>query len=226
MQAVEITSEMAYAVIRECRTRGVDYIVAPYEADAQLAYLQRTGVADAVWTVDADLLLFGCSKVIYNLDECGRGLLYEVPIEKLREVCGITDTRSDFRFEHFRRMCILSGCDYLESPRGIGLRKARTVIQKAVATGQTDARALIAKLCQFAGPRCLIEPGYYEAFVEAEITFLHQLVYDPLQRRLVPLTPYSESVYPDVVGNKCGTCSVISRPKLPFESFRFHFDMR
>lgn len=45
------------------RARGVDCIVAPYEADAQLAYLTKSGLAQGVITEDSDLLAFGCKKV-------------------------------------------------------------------------------------------------------------------------------------------------------------------
>lgn len=45
---------------------GVDVIVAPYEADAQLAYLNRTRIADYVITEDSDLVLFGCHHVRYS----------------------------------------------------------------------------------------------------------------------------------------------------------------
>ena len=37
--------------------------MAPYEADAQLAYLNKIGVAQIIITEDSDLLLFGCEKV-------------------------------------------------------------------------------------------------------------------------------------------------------------------
>ena len=33
----------------------VDYVVAPYEADAQLAYLERAGLVEAMITEDSDL---------------------------------------------------------------------------------------------------------------------------------------------------------------------------
>lgn len=41
----------------------MDCIVAPYEADAQLAYLNKAGIAQIIITEDSDLLLFGCEKV-------------------------------------------------------------------------------------------------------------------------------------------------------------------
>lgn len=49
--------------IQECRKKGVDCIVAPYEADAQLAYLMKSGLAQAIISEDSDLLVYGCQKV-------------------------------------------------------------------------------------------------------------------------------------------------------------------
>ena len=46
-----------------CRAKGVDCIVAPYEADSQLAYLNRIGIAQIIITEDSDLVLFGCERV-------------------------------------------------------------------------------------------------------------------------------------------------------------------
>lgn len=54
---------MALKVMQECRKRNVDCIVAPYEADAQLAFFSIEGIADLVITEDSDLLLFGCKRV-------------------------------------------------------------------------------------------------------------------------------------------------------------------
>lgn len=47
------------------RSQGVDCLVAPYEADAQLAYLNKAGIVQAIITEDSDLLAFGCKKVLY-----------------------------------------------------------------------------------------------------------------------------------------------------------------
>ena len=49
--------------VKACREKGVDCIVAPYEADAQLAYLNKSGIAQLVITEDSDLVLFGCDRV-------------------------------------------------------------------------------------------------------------------------------------------------------------------
>ena len=50
---------------------GVEYLVAPYEADAQLAYMWKSGRADVVITEDSDLLAFGVKKCFYKMDSAG-----------------------------------------------------------------------------------------------------------------------------------------------------------
>ena len=50
--------------VQECRKVGVECVVAPYEADSQLAYLSKESIVDLVITEDSDLLVFGCKKVV------------------------------------------------------------------------------------------------------------------------------------------------------------------
>jgi exonuclease-1 len=55
---------------------GVAVIVAPYEADAQLAYLCHIGFCDAVLTEDSDILVYAaiCGlpfRVLYKFDKSG-----------------------------------------------------------------------------------------------------------------------------------------------------------
>lgn len=45
------------------RSLRVDYVVAPYEADAQMYHLERMGLVDGIITEDSDLLVFGARKV-------------------------------------------------------------------------------------------------------------------------------------------------------------------
>ena len=42
---------------------NVQYIVSPYEADAQMAYMVEKGQVDFAITEDSDLLAYGCKKV-------------------------------------------------------------------------------------------------------------------------------------------------------------------
>ena len=52
-----MTPQMVQQVIEACRQHGVDFVVAPYEADAQLAYLKKINMVDAVITEDSDLMV-------------------------------------------------------------------------------------------------------------------------------------------------------------------------
>ena len=54
---------LTMCTFQACRRVGVECIVAPYEADAQLAYLSREGIVDLVITEDSDLLVFGSKRV-------------------------------------------------------------------------------------------------------------------------------------------------------------------
>ncbi|GBN68742.1 Exonuclease 1 [Araneus ventricosus] len=62
-RCVDVTPKMARDVIEACRKKCIDCIVAPYEADAQLAYLDKVGIVQLIITEDSDLILFGCNKV-------------------------------------------------------------------------------------------------------------------------------------------------------------------
>lgn len=189
-RAVDVTSAMAHEVIKECRRRGIDYIVAPYEADAQLAYLTQCKLADVVITEDSDLILFGCEKVLFKMDRAGFGNLYEK--SRLGECFGHLADR--FTHEKFRQMCILSGCDYLPSLPGIGLGKASKFFKLI---SNPDLRATLPKLPSYLKmPALSVSSQYIEDFLKAENTFRHQLVFCPIRNELVPLNPYDPSVDP------------------------------
>ena len=80
-EAVEIDSLMIYRMIQVLKSMGVEYIVAPYEADAQLSYMFKTRRVDFVITEDSDLLAFGVSKVLFKMDLTGSGI--EVDMDHL-----------------------------------------------------------------------------------------------------------------------------------------------
>lgn len=193
-QCIDVTHEMALALIKECRKIGVDCIVAPYEADAQLAYLNIQKIADIVITEDSDLVLFGCDRIIFKLDISGNGRLIEA--EKL--YLSMKMRPDSYTFDKFRYMCILSGCDYLQSLSGIGLKKAQKFIKL---TANPDIQSALQKLPLYLNMRQLnVTDEYKEEFMVADATFRHQVVYDPLKRRLVRLTD------PEECGTKLDYC--------------------
>jgi exonuclease-1 len=69
-ESIDVTPLMAWRILKGIRQTypQVECIVAPYEADAQLAYLSKIGYVDAVITEDSDLIPFGAACIIYKLD--------------------------------------------------------------------------------------------------------------------------------------------------------------
>ncbi|XP_054745159.1 exonuclease 1 [Anastrepha obliqua] len=185
-RCVDVTHEMALRVIRECRLRNVDCIVAPYEADAQMAWLNKIDVAQYVITEDSDLTLFGASRIIFKLDLTGAGLLVEA--DKFYLAMGCSKER--YNFEKFRRMCILSGCDYLDSLPGIGLAKACKFILK---TEQDDLWKALKKIPAYLNMKNLqVDDEYIEQFLRADATFKHMYIYNPIARRMERLYELSD----------------------------------
>ena len=67
-QSINITSKMVFDLITVAKKNQIEVIVAPYEADAQLAYLSRCGYVDYVLTCDSDLIPYGTKGILYHLD--------------------------------------------------------------------------------------------------------------------------------------------------------------
>ena len=125
-KSVDVTPEMARMVIEELKRNNVQYVVAPYEADSQLAYLERKGIIDGVLSEDSDLLVFGVKCLITKLDKWGECIeVNRNHFAACREVSLVGWSDADFR-----RMCILSGCDYLPGIGGLGLKTAHRMLRK------------------------------------------------------------------------------------------------
>ncbi|XP_070578883.1 exonuclease 1-like isoform X2 [Ptychodera flava] len=187
-KCINITSKMASDVMKAARSLGVDCIVAPYEADAQLAYLNRIGIAQCVITEDSDLTAFGCDKVMFKMDLNGNGL--EIDKSKFSQVMKMGGR---YDFDKFRYMCILAGCDYLASLPNIGLKKAWKVFHLATTP---DVTQVLKRLGQYLKTNLVVPKEYIDGFIRANNTFLYQLAFDPIQRKVVPLHPYPEGINP------------------------------
>mgnify|MGYP000088100889 CR=1 FL=1 len=178
VKAVDVTPEMAFEVIKRLRERNVQYIVAPYEADAQLAWLSQNGHVDVVISEDSDCIPFGCNKVLFKMDKAGNGLLYHAKNLSSCEKLDFLHWTNDMVLD----MCILAGCDYLPSIRGMGVMKAHDLVAKY----KTPER--IFKALRFTGSM-RVPPGYEKKFKEARLTFLHQRIFDPGAKVLTTLKP-------------------------------------
>ncbi|KAI9925660.1 hypothetical protein ASPWEDRAFT_52276 [Aspergillus wentii DTO 134E9] len=177
-KAVDVTPYMARQLIEELKKLKIQYVVAPYEADAQLVYLEREGIINGIISEDSDMLVFGAKRLLSKLDQHGDCIeLNRADFTACREVSLIGWTDADFR-----RMCILSGCDYLPNIAKMGLKTAYRSIRKY----KNVERAL--RMIQFEG-NYHVPSDYLENFNQAELTFLYQRVFCPKAGKLVTLTP-------------------------------------
>ncbi|PVZ99159.1 hypothetical protein BB558_003474 [Smittium angustum] len=186
-KGVNITPLLAKAVIEELKKEKINYIVAPYEADAQLAFLEKNGIIDGIITEDSDLVVFGCKKVIFKLNDGGFGVLFDR--DNLRLVKDIPLKGWDDNM--FRKMCILSGCDYLDSVHGVALKRSCKYLQRS-----SD----IQKIVQIMKGEGLKVPNtYVQDFQRAEKTFMYQKVFDPIVKKLRSLEEIRpEHIDPDM----------------------------
>ncbi|KAH9797541.1 exonuclease 1 [Citrus sinensis] len=166
-KAVDISPSIAHELIQVLKQQNVSYIVAPYEADAQMTFLAVSKQVEAVITEDSDLIPFGCSRIIFKMDKFGQGVEFQ---------CSMLQKNKDLSFGGFTKqmlleMCILSGCDYLQSLPGMGLKRAHALISKFKSYDKVIKHLKYSTVS--------VPPFYEESFGKAVLTFQHQRVYDP-----------------------------------------------
>ncbi|KAF3005011.1 Rad2 nuclease [Curvularia kusanoi] len=182
-KAVDVTSDMAREFIEELKAIDVQYIVAPYEADSQMVYLERKGIIDGILSEDSDLLVFGAKCLITKLDKYGDCVeINRNYFTACREISLVGWSDADFR-----RMAILSGCDYLPGIGGLGLKTAHRMLRKHKTVDR------LVKAAQFDG-KLKVPAGFMADFDQAEKTFLYQWVFCPIANRLVNLTPLPDDI--------------------------------
>jgi hypothetical protein len=182
-RAVDVTPDMAHEVIKALRAAKVDYVVAPYEADAQLAMLSREGLIDLVITEDSDLVIYGAKSVFFKIDRYGYGDHFE------QKNLGAVSNPNLLAFnpDMLLFMCILAGCDFFAGIPKMGIRRAHSFVLKCRRPEQilhaVRTRGLYENISEF-------EHGFRRAI----FAFRHHRVYDPRVRRLVCLNPLPPGV--------------------------------
>jgi exonuclease-1 len=173
-KSIDVTPEMARQLIDELKKLSLPYIVAPYEADSQMVYLERCGLVNGIISEDSDLLVFGARCLLTKLDQYGECIMINRDdFTACREISLVGWSDADFRL-----MAILNGCDYLAGIEKMGLKTAYRMIRKHKTLDR------IIRSVQFEG-KIKVPPGYLESFAGAEATFLYQWVYCPESRCLV-----------------------------------------
>ncbi|XP_025618769.1 flap endonuclease 1 isoform X3 [Arachis duranensis] len=124
-RTVKVTKQHNEDCKKLLRLMGVPVVEAPSEAEAQCASLCKAGKVYAVASEDMDSLTFGAPKFLRHLmDPSSKKIpVMEFDISKVLEDLQLS-------MDQFIDLCILSGCDYCESIRGIGGTTALKLIRQ------------------------------------------------------------------------------------------------
>lgn len=155
---LDITHDMVKKVIEELDKEKIEYIVAPYEADAELAYLSKIGYVDYIVTEDSDLCAYNINKVLFKFDRDKESF-------KMIRTSEII-SKMFISYDQFLEFCILCGCDFFNL-NGWGIKTAYKQIIK------------------YDNFLCIPQPDKSKKtreFYMAKYTFLNQNVYCPVER--------------------------------------------
>lgn len=121
----KVTSEHTNDCKKLLELMGIPFVVAPSEAEAYCALLCRRQNVYAVATEDMDALTFGAPVVLRN---------FSVSQSRKLQICEyrLSQILEDLSFtsKEFIDLCILLGCDYCDTIKGIGPKRALTLIEK------------------------------------------------------------------------------------------------
>lgn len=124
-RTVKVTKQHNADCQRLLKLMGVPFIQAPSEAEAQCAALAKYGVVWAAGSEDMDTLTFATPILLRHLtfSEARKMPIAEIDHSAILEGLGLTQ-------EQFVDLCILLGCDYCDSIRGIGPTRALALIKQ------------------------------------------------------------------------------------------------
>ncbi|KAI5148612.1 exonuclease 1 [Enteropsectra breve] len=173
-RCVSVTPLIVYNLIKALVARSIEYIISPYEADAQLYYLQKIKYIDYILTEDSDLIPYGGTRILYKYNGVN---VEEYNADKLHKC------RGSFFSENILDICILSGCDYADSIKGVGLNTAHKKLE--------ETRTVKNFIELMASSKKSVPSSYMSTFLSAKLTFLHHIVFDPVKQCRVHLNETS-----------------------------------
>ncbi|CAO3643345.1 unnamed protein product [Cunninghamella blakesleeana] len=124
-RTVRVTTEHNEECRRLLKTMGIPFVIAPCEAEAQCAELARAGKVYAAASEDMDTLTFSTPILLRHLtfSEARKAPIDEVNLQKALEGLELT-------MPQFIDLCILLGCDYVETIKGVGPARAYSMIKE------------------------------------------------------------------------------------------------
>lgn len=122
---VKVTKEHNNEAKELLKLMGVPYIEALSEAEAQCSAMVKAGKVYGVATEDMDALTFGANVLLRHMtfSEARKMPVQEIHHEKVLKGLELEESE-------FIDLCILMGCDYCDTIRGIGPKRAFELITK------------------------------------------------------------------------------------------------
>ena len=128
IEAVEIVPQQMYNFQHYLSSmrldREIKYIVAPFEADAQLAYLYKQKLIDCVLTNDSDLIIYGVEHIMFLRPKEDSYYEYQ-PSDEIRYV-------NNMEKIHLPMIAFLIGCDYFKGIKGVGWKRAFELVKETI----------------------------------------------------------------------------------------------
>lgn len=102
---------------------GIPYVTAVSEAEAYCSFLCKRGIVKGIATEDMDALCFGTPILLRNLNGSNGKDIDEYNLKNIL-------TELDLPMDSFIDLCILMGCDYCNTIKGVGPKRALDYIRK------------------------------------------------------------------------------------------------
>jgi len=122
---VKVTKEHNNEAKQLLALMGVPYIEAESEAEAQCSVMVKAGKVFGVATEDMDALTFGANILLRHMtfSEARKMPVQEIHYDKVLKGLELDE-------DEFIDLCIMMGCDYCDTIRGIGPKRAFELITK------------------------------------------------------------------------------------------------
>jgi 5'-3' exonuclease len=182
-------------LLQELRVQLIPFMVAPYEADSQLAYMSHLDYIDLIITEDSDLIAHGAKAILYkSVAEIGNGQPKGILLQS-SDIGSVSSLNLlDFSSVMLAVLFVSVGCDYCDKLKGIGLVTASRIVRKAFLeprSREIHPSAIdvvleeLYKQSYTASFTDEFKQEYNQSFLAALLMYRHPVVYNPLARACV-----------------------------------------
>ena len=205
-------SAIVTSVLAILREEQITFMIAPYEADSQLAYLCNKGYIDFIVSEDSDFIPYGAEAVLFKYKP---HMPFEVGFKEgyteqsfknctasasliLKKELGACSSTSfsllGFSDVMIAMVCVAAGCDYAKSLKGIGLVHARNAAKEASVKPSEASHTqgtYIERMLNGLYSRCYgsltkeEKDQYMNRFIRALAMFRHPVIFDPINGKCV-----------------------------------------